>query len=299
MLCRVEELAGGLDRNAKTLRANCEQGVFVVKLRSEVADGWDIARRLADSGITEVVAPVRTKNGHLSAETKSGCLAVFPFVDGKNGFESEFTAETWRKIGDIVRRIKSVEMPGEKEDVKDFMPHVGSAPILEQIVAWQRAGTEQEVCSVLREHFQTIQSLVLLEMKLTVNRIKFAGKRVPSHTDLHHGNILVEGKGGVHIIDWDDAKLAPKECDLMFFLGGGIFRLDSDVERHFRAGYGDLVIDDEMLQYYRVCRALEEIKAFAIEASEEGGLSEFDRAESLRYLKGQFEKGYIVDLALG
>ena len=36
------------------------------------------------------------------------------------------------------------------------------------------------------------------------------------HADLHAGNVLVEPDGGLVIIDWDTATLAPRERDLMF-----------------------------------------------------------------------------------
>ncbi|MEZ5162651.1 MAG: hypothetical protein R2688_02660 [Fimbriimonadaceae bacterium] len=66
----------------------------------------------------------------------------------------------------------------------------------------------------------------------------------------------MDGKGGVHIIDWDDAKLAPKNATDVF-LGGGIFRLTPMLKCNF-SRLCEVEIDEEMLQYYRVCRALEE-----------------------------------------
>src|SRR4030095_1546082 len=40
------------------------------------------------------------------------------------------------------------------------------------------------------------------------------------HTDIHPGNLLIDTRGTLFIVDWDYPMLAPKERDLMF-IGGG------------------------------------------------------------------------------
>jgi len=44
------------------------------------------------------------------------------------------------------------------------------------------------------------------------------------HCDIHAGNVLISEEGAgtrLHVIDWDEPALAPKERDLMF-VGAGL-----------------------------------------------------------------------------
>ena len=64
--------------------------------------------------------------------------------------------------------------------------------------------------------------------------------QVLCHSDLHAGNILIDGNDALYIVDWDDPIYAPKERDLMFPGGGQGFRghTASQEEALFYQGYG-------------------------------------------------------------
>jgi hypothetical protein len=49
--------------------------------------------------------------------------------------------------------------------------------------------------------------------------------RVLCHGDLIGDNLLVDRAGRLWVVDWDGAKLAPREADLALFAGGGFGRL--------------------------------------------------------------------------
>ena len=68
------------------------------------------------------------------------------------------------------------------------------------------------------------------------------------HADIHRANIIIDKRDDIRIVDWDETVLAPKERDLMFFLGDGHGR---QVESAFLEGYGECTVDRIGLAYYR------------------------------------------------
>ena len=62
---------------------------------------------------------------------------------------------------------------------------------------------------------------------------------VPCHADIHAGNVLVDARGRLHLLDLDTLLLAPRERDLMFIGAGvaGHWR-DAQEAAWFYEGYG-------------------------------------------------------------
>jgi spectinomycin phosphotransferase len=146
------------------------------------------------------------------------------------------------------------------------------------------------------------------EIRALVDRAEALGRRLRAanpprvicHADIHTWNLLIDEDDGLWIVDWDDVVLAPKECDLMFVVGG----LSSELvgpreEAWFFAGYGETSVDPLALAYYRYARAVDEIGAFAEQGILMPGLGEVTRRDSMRLLKSLFDPGNIVALAYG
>ena len=96
------------------------------------------------------------------------------------------------------------------------------------------------------------------------------------HADLHAGNLLVEDNGTLHIIDWDEILLAPRERDLMYIGGGllGNWRAPEDEEILFYQGYGPVTIDPVAMAYYRYERIITDLAIYAGELLALGGSQE-------------------------
>lgn len=117
---------------------------------------------------------------------------------------------------------------------------------------------------------------------------------VVCHADIHVGNVIKTGEDACAIIDWDDPRLAPRECDLMFFLDGGIADHDPWTEKSFFDGYGSVPVDPILIAYYKYARAAEDIVSFSGDALNED-LN--NAAEALKWLKVQFGSRMIVESA--
>jgi spectinomycin phosphotransferase len=101
-------------------------------------------------------------------------------------------------------------------------------------------------------------------------------KFVPCHADLHVGNILTS-EHDTWLIDWDTGRLAPRECDLLFFLGNGILgKHGAAEEAAFLSGYGEVIVSTELIRYYRLARVLEDLISFAQEGDEKWFLRQLD-----------------------
>jgi spectinomycin phosphotransferase len=110
--------------------------------------------------------------------------------------------------------------------------------------------------------------------------------------------VLLEGDEQFWLIDWDETVLAPKERDLMFFIGG-IMRelLQPHHTEYFFRGYGDTAIDLDALLYYRNAWAVQDIAADGERVFFLPELSDASRQDAVRMFKLLFEPGYIVSIA--
>jgi spectinomycin phosphotransferase len=117
------------------------------------------------------------------------------------------------------------------------------------------------------------------------------------HSDIHGGNVLIDGNEIIYMVDWDDPIMAPKERDLMF-IGGGVANvwIKLHEEKFFYKGYGKTDVNMTILAYYRHERIVEDIALFGQQLllTTAGG---DDRIESFKHFVAQFEPQGVVDIA--
>lgn len=117
------------------------------------------------------------------------------------------------------------------------------------------------------------------------------------HSDIHGGNVLIDGNDIIYMVDWDDPIMAPKERDLMF-IGGGVANVwnKSHREGFFYKGYGKTEINMTILAYYRYERIVEDIAEFGQQLllTSAGGQN---RIELYKHFIAQFEPQGVVDIA--
>jgi spectinomycin phosphotransferase len=134
--------------------------------------------------------------------------------------------------------------------------------------------------------------------RLAQELVARGGRFVLCHSDLHAGNVLIDGRGALYIVDWDAPIMAVPERDLMFAGGAQGFRGHTleDEERFFYRGYGETELDPKAIAYYRYERIIQDI---AVECeqifSAQGGAQ--DREQALEYLKSNFSPGGTIEIA--
>jgi spectinomycin phosphotransferase len=261
---------------------------------------------LKSQGVQEIIIPVETISKQYWADFGEYKMILYPFIEGKNGFEMELTNEHKRRLGSALKAIHTAPIPPELERL---IPKEAFSP------QW-REGLKSLQTQVEEMSFQDPNAARLAEfMKSRRGEITRLIKRteelaselqsiplelVLCHTDIHGANILIRTDGQLpvlYIIDWDAPLLAPKERDLMF-IGGGIdfiWKTKRD-EAVFYEGYGKTKFDFAVMAYHRFERVIEDLVAYGEQLllTDEGGA---DRPEAYERFTGNFEPGQTIDIA--
>lgn len=304
----LQFLTVGNDSGSWAYRVQDPSGrAYFLKVRAPADDtrGADVPAYLQRHGVHGVLAPLTAGTGAAWIRASRFALALYPFLDGRPAAEAGLSAGQWREFGAIVRTIHetpvSPELAGlvSREAFRPTRfelfgrlhqaltsPDPGDAPASELAAFWQdRIGTIRQVTRQVDALGQRFSSLNI--------------PPVLCHADLHTFNLLVDGAAALWVADWDEAILAPRERDLMFVIPGiGQGLMTPDRTENFLAGYGETVIDQDLLTYYRYAWAAQDLAACAEEVLFLPGRGETTRRAAVDDFMNLFEPGNIVDLAL-
>jgi len=306
-VARIAFLPLGADMNTAVYHAVTADGTpYFVKLRRGDFDEVAVLlpKFFGDRGIEQIIVPLATQAGQLWADLGPSKVILYPFIEGRNGYEADLTDQQWVDLGAALRRIHAAELPASlaslipRETYSSKWRNSASAslarvekdtwvdPVAAQLAAFLRA-RRAEVLDLIGRAECLAQVLQARSPKLVV-----------CHSDIHAGNVLTVPSGALYIVDWDNPILAPKERDLMY-AGGcqfGFRRTPQEEEHLFYRGYGPATADPFALAYYRYERIVDDIAVFCEQLllSDEGGA---DREQSLRYLKSNFLPGNTIEIA--
>lgn len=278
---------------------------YFVKLKLE--DHHDansaIITLLQDAGIQQVIPFLKTIRGDSTLNIDGFTLSVSAFVKGQDGFSRNLTDDQWVTLGEVMRKIHALDVPPTiqakirresyspkwRQIVRSFYPLLASEP--------SGDASAVKFHGFMKKHITTIQRLVEQAEQLAQRVQNQSPQFVLCHSDLHAGNILMEGKSCFHIVDWDEPIMAPKERDLMF-IGGAVGNVWNNPreEKLFYRGYGEAEINREILAYYRYERIVEDIAQYGQQLllSPEGGQ---ERIQAYKYFIAQFAPHGVVDIA--
>ncbi len=263
-----------------------------------------LARYLADSGISQVIAPLRTRDGQLSAPFGDLRASLYPYVEGQNGFMTPLDEDQWIVLGRAVRAVHDLVLPASisgvmrREAFSDVFrtrtrAYLAGAPpgrrddsVARELIAFL-ARKRAEITALI-EHAEQLADL-------------FRGKAlpdVPCHGDLHAGNVLINGAGSLVIVDWDDPVLAPRERDLMFVGAGigGVWNREDESSAFYR-GYGEVAVDAEAVAYYRCERIVEDVAVYCDQLLLDSGDGHIDRRLMLGKFVSAFGPDDVVEIA--
>lgn len=258
---------------------------------------------LRSQGIQEILAPIESNSGHGWADFGEYKIILYPFLEGKDGFERELSDHHRQRLGSALKRVHTAHLPPElRKDIprntfsphwhavlRNFQPRVEDG-IFPEPTAAKLASFMQAKRAEIDRILDRVEELAA---ELQTRSLEF----VTCHSDLHGGNILIGENDELYIVDWDNPILAPKERDLMF-IGGGIDKIwkSEREEAVFYQGYGKTEIDLTALAYYRYERIIEDLAVICEQllTTDEGGA---DRPRSFGWFVSNFEPGSTIEIA--
>ncbi len=301
----VALIAGRAHAEATAYRVDGHEGSYFLKLTPDQRGAPSpLARCLADSGISQVLAPLRTRNGQLSARLGDRQASLYPFVEGENGFRRPLNEDQWTTLGRVVRAVHDVQLPPSvaetmrKEGYSDVWRNKVRGYLTTVPPESPNDGVTHGLLDLLASRMVRILELVEHAEQLVPAIRRKDLPEVPCHGDLHAGNVLGDGVKSLVIVDWDDPVLAPKERDLMFVgagIGGAWNRGEESAA--FYRGYGPVTVDAEALAYYRCERIVEDVAVFCDRLLLNGGDGNAEREQLLRRLVSAFGPNDVVEIA--
>ncbi len=304
-IARVEFLPIGDISSAKYRLITNEPAAYFLKLRkgSFKEISVTVPHFLREQGIYQVLSPRKTQDGRLWTILDAYTCILYPFIEGQNGFQNHLSDGQWIKFGAALKDIHSVNLPPVLQrgiPFETFSPHWRES-LKEFLVQAENTFFTDPVARNMATGLQKHRD----EIRFVIKRAEALGKdlqsrpfeRVLCHTDIHAGNLLLEANGALHLIDWDDPMLAPKERDLMF-IGGGIGGIWNTAREEdlFYQGYRGKEINLAALGYYRYERIVSDIAEFCqqILLTNEGGA---DRERSLLKFNSIFLPNQVLEIA--
>jgi spectinomycin phosphotransferase len=306
---QVSFLPLGADVNTAVYQAVKDDGsLCFLKLRKGDFDeiGVTLPYFLKAQGITSVIAPLETRTGQLWGTLESYTVILYPFIEGKNGYEATLSNRQWLDFGaamrsihqacpppDLARRIpRETYSPYWREMVKEFQAQVEKISFPEPVAA--------RVATLMRSRRSDIDHLVARGDELALRLQSQSPEMVLCHSDIHAGNLLIstnsqESSGALYIVDWDAPTFALKERDLSQ-VGGCPSWNDPHQVALFYQGYGSVEVDRMALVYYRYERIIQDIAAFceSLLMTEIGG---DDQEQFYGYFSGLFSPGHEIEIA--
>jgi spectinomycin phosphotransferase len=303
----VEFLPLGFDFSAAVYRVTAADGrVYFLKIRFAPLNSLSVTvpRALNAASVPEAVAPLPAITGAHWGEIDGHAALLYPFIVGEGRYEMTLTPDQWRSFGAILRRIHDAPLPDEVAASiprETFVPHAGySAAIgaVDALIAGREFGNayDRQFAEFWKAHQSTIhrvhQRAIQLGRMLQTNPPRF----VLCHADIHKGNLLREPDGRLHVVDWDQPILAPKERDFVFILGGDPDALTAD-ESLFMKGYGAADIDLLALAYYRYEWCVQDIGSFGETILLTPGTGDDTKRDSIYYFTLMFAAGERIEAA--
>jgi spectinomycin phosphotransferase len=304
----IEFLPLGYDSYAGVYRVTASDGqLYFMKAKVSIVPevAITIPRYLREQGMEQVVAPVPTTTGALWGNIDDYTILVYPFIEGNVGMEVGLTENQWREFSTFLRQLHAIQLPDSlAAQVKQetFIPHPECCSIIQRLQAeipHQRYDhpLQQELARFWLDRQAEIARILARAEELGAQLQNRTHEFVLCHADIHTANIMISPGGALHIVDWDQPILAPRERDLMFVVRNPIGAATDSAVSAFRAGYGDYEVDALTLAYYRYEWVVQDIGEFARPVFFEHDLSDPARQQSFDGLMWLFTPGGSVDTA--
>lgn len=208
------------------------------------------ARAVADAGGSFALAPVPAQDGEAVHPLASRfAVSLYPYVDGRSWGTGEYRTDEQRlAVLELLVSLHTADSARHRHAlVDDFVlpDREGLMAALEDVDRPWDSGPFAETTRELlcRNADDLVRLLDHYDRGAAAARTQ-ADRMVLTHGEPHTENVLVTVDGGLLLIDWDTALLAPPERDLWVIEAG-----DGAVSRAYHQATGVTVLPD-MLQLY-------------------------------------------------
>lgn len=297
----------GADLNTAVYRVAAGDGTnYFLKLRQGEFHEAAVAvpNFLDRQGIKQIIPAIMTQTGQLWASLGPLKVILYPYVEGRDGYEAKLSEQQWAVFGKALKSFHTADVPSQ---ITRGLPRETFSPRWRQIVASHVVHIEDtvydepvaaEMAAFLKSKRDETAKLVeragWLAQALRTNPLE----SILCHGDIHGWNLLIDATGALYMVDWDTLIFAPKERDLMF-IGGGLGDsgyTPQEEEALFYRGYGQTEVNPVAMAYYRYERIIEDIAIYCeqIFLSNKGGE---DRNQALVNLKSNYRPGGTIDVA--
>lgn len=195
-----------------------DQAVLTASLRTVAA--------LRSAGLEFVVAPVPDRGGAvLTLAGERYGLAVYPHVPGDSGYgddgvwhdEDERTA-----IARLLGRLHAASVPDDAPRFSRALPHrdLVEAAVRGADRTWAAGPYGERAQALVRGRGPLIEALLAHYDGLVARERADSCPWVVTHGEPHTGNVLRRDPTAMHLVDWETARVAPRERDLRDVLRG-------------------------------------------------------------------------------
>jgi spectinomycin phosphotransferase len=293
----------GADANTAVYHINSDHADYFLKLRMGNFDetAVTVPKFLFDQGLHQIIPPQTNKAGQLWTTLDDTHLILYPFIEGKNGYETQMMPLHWQAFGNALAKLHTIRLP---QPLRQQIRQEQYAPRARQLVtaflAEDHLSFDQqivrEIAQFIKGKTAVWQDLIKQAEQLADVLLQNPPRFTLCHADLHAGNIFIGGEDNLlYLVDWDEIILAPKERDLMY-IGGGLLNsgLSGKEEAQlFYGAYGTVGVNKTAVAYYRFERIIQDVSEYCLQLQDPNA-SEDDLKESLVYLKSNFNpKGTI------
>ncbi len=302
----ITPLALGADADAVIYKIQSHnQKTYFVKLKRGQHDSCaNLQLLLHDAGIQEVICPIKTVDDQPQVYAQDCTLTVYPFIDGCDGFSQNLTDDQWIALGKALKKVHQLQLPTSITQAikqEDLSPQwIKKVKLIYETIEDVISSDEitSKFLGSLKQHKPVMLQLIDKAEKLATNIKEEPTDFVFCHGDIHAGNVLIANDGSLYIVDWDEAIMAPKERDLMFIGAGvgNVWNTKHETEQ-FYAGYGKTQINQNIIDYYRCDRILQDVAEYYKQLLSDN-VEYKNQKIGYNHFVAMFQSNGVVDIAL-
>jgi spectinomycin phosphotransferase len=244
----------------------------------------DLMDQLHTKGILpHIPHPIPTQNGSLASRIDSFALVLTNYIIGEDVGFGNMSKPVLIQLADragILHNCRS-QLAFEHPFIEQFETGFVLA-LLEIMEGLETIGKadppgQQLLRGVLlprkEDLFRYLERLKRLQAEVRSSEVNV----VICHTDLHGGNLMTDDQGNLYILDWENAMIAPREHDMIFFAGeSNLWEIFWPIyQRHFDR----VELDFEVLRFYFYRRGLEDVAGYVFRIEQGDGGEDRDQSD--------------------